>query len=145
MLPKNEHSFNVDVKGETTGERFQGSFTVKQILTVREQAQVGLLADTYNGGSRTIPRNVALMNLAIAELEVRIMQDKKGAQLAPSWWRDSDDGRDLLDVNVLYDIYNQALLAEKAYKTRVSGEAQEAEDAAKASVEAKDQASVAQS
>lgn len=143
MLPDKNHTFTVDVVGERTKERFQGSFTVKAMLTIAETVDVGLRTDAYNNGSRTIGERIYLMNRAIAEMEVRLASDPKKGLLAPSWWKDSDGGRQLLDLNVLYDVYNKALSAETEYEKKLTGSADEVEaanEAASQAAEAKEEA-----
>jgi hemolysin activation/secretion protein len=122
MLPSNEYSFSLSAQGEKTKQKFEGSFTVKCLLSNKELIEVGLRTDAYNNGSQSVSTTgVGLMNRAIAYLEVAITK-------APSWWKDSDSGRELLDRNVLYEVYNKALDAEKVYDERISKAAEEAEE-----------------
>jgi len=127
FLSNNEHRFRVKIKGEKTGEWFEGDFTSKCILNNEEQVQIAILVDRYNAGSRTISQNHALINRAVAELEMRIVRDKKGKLLAPTWWVESDHGRLLYDTNVLYEVFTKAVEGEKIWAKRISGEADEAE------------------
>jgi hypothetical protein len=136
MLPDKNQTFTLDVVGERTKERFQGSFTVKAMLTIAETVDVGLRTDAYNNGSRTIGERIYLMNRAIAEMEVRLVSDPKKGLLAPSWWKDSDGGRTLLDLNVLYEVYNKAMSAETEYEKRLNTSADDAEANNKAADEA---------
>lgn len=125
-LPSNEHTFTVSILGERTRQKYDGSFTVKCVLTNRELIEVGLRTDAYNNGSKSIATSgIGIMNRAIAHMEIATIK-------SPSWWRDSDGGRELLDLNVLYEVYNKALEAEKVYDERITKAADDAQAAAEA-------------
>lgn len=113
MLPSNEYTFTLKVKGDKTKSSYEGPFTVKCLLSNGELIDVGLRIDAYNRGSTTVPQGIALLNRALAELEVRIIK-------APSWWKDSNSGRDLLDTNVIYEVFEKSLDAEKVYDERIA-------------------------
>lgn len=112
MLPSNEYTFSVKLKGEKTKTSYEGAFTVKCLLTIAEMSDLGLKIDEYSRGSTTLIQGVALLIRALAELEVRIIK-------APSWWKDSNGGRDLMDTNVVYEVFNKALDAEKIFDGRI--------------------------
>lgn len=118
-LANNEHKFYLKVKGDKTGEPFEGDFNVKCILTNEEQVEVAIRVDRYNGGSTTISQAHALINRTVAELELRIKRDEKGKLLAPTWWVDSDFGRTLYDTNVLYSVFEKAMEGEKKWDERI--------------------------
>ena len=120
-LPKNEYTFQFSEKGERTKKQYEGSFTVKCLLTMDEIRQTGIKIDILNGGSQTLPSGVALLNRAIAELDTRIIK-------APSWWKDANNGRDLFDTNVILMVFNKALEAESDWDTRISDAAEAAEE-----------------
>lgn len=120
-LPSNEYTFNLDETGERTKRRFDGSFTVKCLLTIDEIVDVGLRMDAYNRGSTSVMPGIQLLNRARAELEVRI-------QKSPSWWRDSNNGRDLMDTNIILEVFNKALDAEKVYDERIASVSKGAEE-----------------
>jgi len=126
-LTNNEHKFYFKKKGDISGQSFEGDFTVKCVLNIEEQVQVGILVDRYNAGSRTLDPNRALMNRSIAELEMRIVKDKEEKFLCPTWWTESDFGRTLYDYNILYSVFSQAMDAEKDWKDRINKEVKKAE------------------
>jgi|GEM_PF-2993310 len=131
FLSNNEHKFYFKDKGERTGQSFEGDFVAKCILNQIEQIEVALRVDRYNGGSKTISPGHALMNRAIAELEIRLVK-------APTWWTDSDGGRTLYDSNILYSVFEEAFKGEKAWAERLKKEAEEAEGTAEKSQKAKE-------
>jgi len=136
-LADNEHKFYLKVKGEKTGQSFEGDFVVKCILNHEEQIDVAIRVDRYNAGSRTISPNHALMNRTIAELEVRIKVDEKGKPLAPTWWVENDYGRLLYDTNILYSVFAEATKGESIWRDRIAKKAEEAEEDLKESDKAK--------
>jgi len=121
-LPKNDHSFTFSEKGERTRKTYEGQFTVKCLLSMEEIRQAGIKLDLLNGGSRTLPGGVALLNRAFAELSVRIIK-------APSWWTDSNEGRELFDTNVVLEVFNKAIDAERVWDERITKAADDAEAA----------------
>lgn len=123
-IPSREHTFYFKDKGERTRKTFEGTFTVKALLTQQEIVDVGMLLDQYNRGSKTLPQGVALLNRAFAELDVRIVK-------SPSFWKDSNEGRDLLDTNIVFGIYKAAMDAETEYDKKLDEAAKQAEEAAK--------------
>jgi hypothetical protein len=127
MIPvSNEYTFAFKCVGEKTKQVYEGQFTVKCILSNQEIVEVGLRIDTYNRGSKTLPQGVQLLNRAMAELEIRTLK-------SPSWWKDSDAGRDLLDTNLIYELFNKAIDGERIYDERIAEATQSAEEKAEAS------------
>lgn len=136
----NEYTFTVKLTGEKTKKTYEGTFTVKCVLTYEEQVQVGLLLDRYNGGSRTVPDGISRMNRALAEMDVKIALDSKGKQKAPSWWRDSDGGRKLIDKNIVLEVFLKSLDAETEYDKRIEEASKSAEEEAEKQAKKKKEA-----
>jgi len=125
---KNEYTFKVNIQGERTKKMYEGSFTVKCVLNYQEEVNLGLLLDEYNRGSRTLPEGTFRMNRALAEMDIRVVVDERTSnQKAPSWWRDSKGGRDLIDKNVVLEVFLKALDAEADFDKRVEESSKEAE------------------
>jgi len=120
-IPSREHTFYFKDKGERTRRVFEGNFTVKALLTQQEIVDVGMLLDQYSRGSKTLAQGAALLNRAFAELDVRIVK-------APAFWKDSGQGRDLLDTNIVFGVYKAALDSEEAYDKKLEEAAKEAEE-----------------
>lgn len=126
FLANNEYTFYCKVVGETTGEPFEGDFTVKCILNNEEQIDIAMRTDRYNGGSKTLAPQFALFNRTLAEIEVRII--KKGNKtLAPTWWNESDGGRLLYDTNIVYHVFTEALKAQQVWNDRLKAKADQME------------------
>lgn len=131
FLPSTETQFEFECTGETTSKRYSGSFTIKSVLNNFESAEVVMRADRYNGGSQTLPVQTALFNRAIAELEMRI-------KASPDWWTKSDSGRLMYDQNVVFELFNKVLEAQKEWKDRLNTEASKSESASKSKKGKKD-------
>lgn len=123
-IPSREHTFYFKDKGERTRKNFEGSFTIKALLTQQEIVDVGLLLDQYSRGSKSLSQGVSLLNRAFAELDIRIVK-------APSFWKDSNQGRDLLDTNIVFGVYKAAMDAETEYDKKLEEMANKAEEASK--------------
>jgi ssRNA-specific RNase YbeY (16S rRNA maturation enzyme) len=106
-LLNRETTFYFSATGFKSKKKYEGNFTVKTVLTNGEQVLVALRTDQYNGGSTSLPSAYSQFNRAIAELEVR-MVTKAGIQQAPSWWKDSDGGRNLIDANLVTEVLDMA-------------------------------------
>lgn len=128
MDVSNEFTFSVRITGEKTKRIFEGQFTVKCNLTYQEQINLGLLLDEYNRGSRTVPEGIMRMNRALAEMDIRIvLEPRTGSQKSPSWWKDSDGGRTLIDKNVVLEVFLKSLEAEGDFDKRIEEESKRAE------------------
>jgi hypothetical protein len=100
------HEFTVDEIGEVSAERFQGKFSLKTVLTHREQLRRDELRRAYLGQftqSAASPRAVNQADI-LSEINVRITDIQKGC---PSWWRDHEMGLDLVDDSILVAINNE--------------------------------------
>lgn len=113
-------SYSVNVAGEESGRRFEGTFVVKVKLSHREtlkedelyRAALGADAAGASGDARAIAR-------AIAYLAVRVTK-------APDWWRECNGGLDLEDLDVLAEVNNKAQEAVKKEREAYSKAAAEA-------------------
>lgn len=131
LLPvSNEYTFMLSSKGESTEQKYEGAFKVKCLLTNAEKVNIGLRLDSYNGGSKTVAAGVAILNATLAELDVRVIE-------APSFWKDSDNGRELMDTNIVYEVFAKANEAEADFKKRLKEVADKAEKDAEESVKKK--------
>jgi len=120
-LPNIESTFTVSVKGETTGHQYLGPFTVKCILTKREEflsdiRRRELLGPAPEDALPSIRNNA----YALSQLYVRIAD-------APAWWRESDFGTGLHDTNVIAEIFEKSLEAAESWRKRLAAEADKAE------------------
>lgn len=99
---KDTVSFPVKIKGETTGETFDGLFEVRVALSHRDVLKED---EIYRASLGANPQDAApypaSIAAAIAYLRIRL-------KVAPTWFMQSGYGLDLLDENVLIEINNTA-------------------------------------
>lgn len=106
MLPK--VSFDVSVKGEESGKDYSGLFEVKTKLSLRDQLKEDeIYRNVLGANPQTAGGDAAAIAQALAYLAVRVTA-------SPDWWRLSDNGRDLEDLDVLAAVNNGAVAAVKA-------------------------------
>ena len=131
LLPvSNEYTFHFSVIGEDTGLKYEGTFKVRCLLTAAEKVDIGLRIDAYNRGSKTVAQGIAILNATLAELDVRIIE-------SPSFWKDSDYGRGLVDTNIIYEVFRKSNDAEADFKQRLKDAADKAQSDAEASIKTK--------
>jgi hypothetical protein len=101
-LPKNQKSFQLDYTGELTGKRYEGTFTVKCVLNMAEKRKLeiersGLSADLTNPTG-----NLNAIALVVSNLRVRVTD-------APDWFKQAILTLDILDEDVLFELYSKSL------------------------------------
>ena len=114
-LPPNEKSFDIEVKGETSGQIWKGKFSTVCVPTCRQKADAFVLQTKLNQDLATLDLFIKAYHNMIAQLTVRLTS-------APQWWISADNGQDLKDFNVIIVVYNECLKAENEWLTRVWGE-----------------------
>lgn len=131
-LPKQEKTIEIDLIGETTGEHYKGSFTVRTVLSMAgrhalELEKTRLAADYAN------PSNgLAAISTILANIRAKTIK-------APSWWTDLGNGSDILDENVTLNIYDQILQSEADWKDLIAKKAEEAKKEQEADDKAKEE------
>lgn len=119
----NEKSFTVSIEGNVTGEKWPGTFKVKVMFSHRDYLARDRIKRDLLGAEPGIPSPDALRTAEVfAELGIRIID-------APKWWTESNNGVDLFDANVIVEIYEKALAAEKEYLKEKAAAAEEARKA----------------
>lgn len=125
LLPGNEYTFHFKGKGQTSGETYEGDFTVACVLSNAEQMEVAIRTDRYGGGSKSLPEQFKLTNRVFAELDMRVRK-------SPTWWKESNGGWDLHDANIVHEVFAQAMKAVDDWSERLKAKATEAEKTAEA-------------
>jgi hypothetical protein len=113
MLPKNEKTFTISVIGEISKERYEGTFSCVCVPTggIRN----GILRDeTREAGDMTsIPNELFYRAKWLANVKWRVLE-------APEWWRGTQNGLNLLDDNILKEVYDKCLEAEIEWREKVA-------------------------
>jgi hypothetical protein len=89
----------LNVTGQDTGHLYSGSFSIETVINRRahftaDEKRRQLIGSNPLGASPSIMGE----SYMLAQLFVRIVE-------APKWWTDSDNGLDLLDANVIGELY----------------------------------------
>lgn len=125
-LPKNERTFSISVVGDVSGEKFEGQFTAKCVLNMSEKhskelEKTRLIADYANPSGSLA---------GIAEI---LSTTKVKLVTWPDWWANLNFGSEILDENVIIEIYDKVQTLEKEWKTEIRKKAKDAKEADKES------------
>lgn len=123
-------NFSVDIRGDKTRKQFVGAFTVKTLLSHRDELRRDAIRRDLLGPAAQFATDRA-MNQAdvLSELAVRIAK-------APTWWTENGNGLDLKDDNVVARVYEEALKAEKDVLAKLIGEGEKAKEELRESTKA---------
>lgn len=115
--------FDIDVVGEGSGTTFLGKFRVKTRLSFREQLRIDQIRRELIGPdpAGNVGDDAAAYAVALSELAVRLVE-------VPGWWKESKNGLDLEDENVLFDVWKKVREIVKEEAAKRSGAAKSAED-----------------
>lgn len=113
-LPATEGTFFIDVVGEMTNQTFKGEFSCK-IPNLRDQALISKHRAYLNGDL------VAYLDAPTLRLHQMISYLRYTLTKFPSFWKESDQGYELMDQNVIEDVYNKALEFEEEWMSTVWG------------------------
>lgn len=111
-IPKNEATFTIEHEGETTGQKYEGKFTVRTALNMLQKhnlelEKTRLLADYSNPTD-----GLAGIALILSNLRVKIVD-------APEWWKQSNGGLDVMDEDVLVLLYRKIVEKELEWREAV--------------------------
>jgi hypothetical protein len=114
-IPDPNHKFQIDVIGKVTGKRFLGDFT-STIPRLKEQGMINKHEAYLNGdmaqflapGTRKLHQMIAYLRYTLKEY--------------PSFWKESDLGYELMDLNVIIEVYDEVLRFEEEWMKKVWGD-----------------------
>lgn len=113
--------FTITVTGEETGETFVGRFSAKNRITFREELNRDKIRRELVGEfGNSASERAALYAIMFAELAVRITE-------SPDWWKASGGGLDLIDENVVLEVYKQAMKIEEDERKAIKKKGEDAE------------------
>jgi len=119
MLPKNEKSFNVNVVGEISGERYEGDFSCVCVP----------YAALRNKISRDEIRETGDLDNVTTELFLRarwLVNSQNRLLSWPDWWSGTAGGARLIDDNVLQEVYDKCIEAEIEWRKAIKDKADKA-------------------
>ncbi len=130
-LPTMHQDFVLDKSGKITKHRWVGEFTCKipntkeKCLIAKHRAYLdGQFADFLDPATIMIHKKVAYLRFTLTDF--------------PKWWRDNDLGYELMDHNIIEDVYDEVLKFEKVWLKEVWGDDYTDEDGLEGSEDGKD-------
>lgn len=114
-LPPNEETFEISVQGNVTKQMWVGKFRCVCVPNLRQRSQASVFEKQLNGDLKTLDEDTVLYHRMVSQLSARILG-------APDWWIASNNGQELLDVNVLFELWKNCIRLEGEWKTKVWGE-----------------------
>lgn len=97
-MPDIYGTIHLDSIGDKTETRWVGTFKIKRVLTHGDYLAIERnYASLVPPKDRDVSEEMKLRAAAIAELAVRVID-------SPPWWEGSQDGRNLLDAQPLWDL-----------------------------------------
>ena len=113
-LPKNLKTFNFDATGDTTGQEYKGQFTVKCTLTILEKRLLETEKSQMRADFANPTPNLIAYATILSNLRIRITD-------GPEWWKQSSGGDDLLDENVLTELFEKVMDQEFVWRDELKG------------------------
>lgn len=111
----------LSIVGSVSQTPYVGDFEFRKSLSVIQLLRVSVLSDRLKGHSVTLDEEGNLVAQMIAELNQRIVA-------SPEWWKNSNNGEDLQDVNVLFEVFAASRKVEQDYKEEMERKAKEAKE-----------------
>lgn len=133
-LPKNEKTFAIDILGEDTGLKYQGEFTVRCVLNMAGKHQLELEKTRLMADYANPSRGLAGIAISLATIRARIVK-------APDWWEETDFGAEIIDENVILELYDRCVSAENDWRNSVKKKSEEAKEELEKAEEAKEESS----
>jgi len=111
-LPPNENAFDISVKGETSAQMWTGKFKCVCVPTLRQRAEAAVSEKQLGRDLLTVDQETMAYHRIISQLSSRLTA-------APDWWIASNNGQNLLDLNVVFEVWKKCMEAEKNWKDMV--------------------------
>ena len=120
-LPKKESSFDFDHTGELTGKKYEGQFTVKCILNLADKRNLEIEKSRLTADLMNPTGNLSALGSVIANLRVRVID-------GPDWFTQAIYSLDILDEEVVFELYGKCLDKSEEWINEVKGKAEKAEE-----------------
>jgi len=111
-LPKNESSFYFKHEGKLTRRNYEGDFKVKCLLSLADQRVLEIEKSQLTVDLSNPTENLSAIGSIVANLRVRVID-------APDWFKQSIRSLDILDEEVLFEIYSKCIDAETEWITSI--------------------------
>lgn len=114
-LPKNEKSFLFECVGDVSGKKWEGTFTVKCILSIGDKRRLEVEKSRQMQDLKNPTQDLQAIAIMSSNLLVRIHS-------GPDWWKQFL-GEDLIDQNVLIDLYGKVMDQEDEWRKELKEKA----------------------
>jgi hypothetical protein len=111
-LPKNEKSFDVSLIGETTGKKYEGTFTVKCVLNISDKRRLEIERSRLSADTVNPSVSLSAISGVVANLRIRVVQ-------GPEWFKQSIDNLDFLDEDILYEVFSKCMEKSEEWTSEV--------------------------
>jgi hypothetical protein len=101
-LPKNEKTFFFSEEGELTGHKYEGQFTVKCMLSMADKRLLEIEQSRLSVDLENPTENLIAISRVVANLRLRVIK-------GPDWYNQIINNLDIIDDNIVFDIYGQCL------------------------------------
>lgn len=116
-LPKNEKTFSIDLEGDTTGHKYEGKFSVKCVLSMADKRVLEIEQSRLTLDLQNPTDNLVAIARVVANLRVRVLD-------GPVWFEQFIGNLDILDDNVVFELYGNCLDAEKEWRDSLKKKAE---------------------
>ncbi len=115
-------TFSFDCIGEISKQKWPGDFTVKPILSFANIAAVDAERRRFMGNppdELAVPEEIRSIAAMISQIKFRIVK-------CPSWVIESNYLADMVDGNVLVELFQKVIEAEEQYREKLTKKADDA-------------------
>ena len=108
--------------GDITGEKYQGTFEVRKVLTPTQKAQADKIRRDFLGNpsiGESIDTETAELAFAIGQMQVRVIK-------SPKWYQESNNLKNFVDSNILIELVNKVIEVELNFKKSIRDKAEKA-------------------
>ena len=111
-LPKNESAFDFEHIGELYGKKYEGQFTVKCVLNLADKRALEIEKSRLTADLMNPTGNLSALGSVIANLRVRVIT-------APDWFSQAIITLDILDEEVVFELYRKCLDESEKWRENV--------------------------
>lgn len=119
-LPTTEAVFDFDFTSDL-GKKYDGQFTVRCLLSMRQKHLLELEKTRLLGNYSNPTDELAGIATILATLRARIVD-------APEWWKQSDGGFNISDIDTLSALFDKVLAAEVEWRTKLKEKAMKTQE-----------------
>lgn len=124
MLSIEAEEFIFEGVGEVTGEQYIGKFKIRPILTFLQKSAADFERRSFLGNpaaTEAIDPDIAAQGYILAQIKARVIE-------GPTWFKETNFLKDLVDSNIAYEIYTKAAEHEVKYKQKIIDKAKKAKE-----------------